>query len=154
MTFAIHGLDPAPFAPLFALSDAELGARHALRRFADDRPGFPCRVSLDDAAVGEELVLVHFEHHAVASPYRASGPVFVRRTATRFHGVDEVPPALASRLLSVRAYDAGGLLRVADVVDGSALAPRLGRAFDDALVAYIHVHFAKPGCFACRVDRA
>jgi hypothetical protein len=45
-------------------------------------------------------------------------------------------------------------MHVADIVDGRDLAPLLARAFDDALVAYIHVHFAKPGCFACRVDRA
>lgn len=152
MSFVIHGLDPAPFLPLFAVSDAELAARAIHRRVVDERPGFPCRVSLDDAALGEQVLLLPYRHHDVASPYRAEGPVFVRRAA-RAHFVDELPPFLATRLLSLRAYDVAGILVTADVVPGVEARALLDRQLADAAVAYIQVHFARPGCFVCHVDR-
>lgn len=153
MRFVIRGLDPAPFLPLFALSDAELAARDVRRRVADERPGFPCRVSLDDAAVGEEVLLLPYRHHAVASPYRAEGPIYVRRAARApAHFVDELPPFLAARLLSLRAYDGGGMLVAADVAPGGDARGLLARLLAAPAAAYVHLHLARPGCFACRVD--
>ena len=155
MSFRIRGLDPAPFAPLFALSDDELAARGMQLRIADSHPGFPCRVSLDDAEPGEELLLLHHEHHAVSSPYRESGPIFVRRAArTACDVIDRVPPALARRTLSVRAYDRAALMRGGELVEGRALAEHLGHVLADDTIAYVHVHYAKTGCFAARVERA
>ncbi len=162
MSFHIHGIDPQLFARAFTLSDAEIAAIGGLRRVADASPGYPCRVSLEDAAAGDELVLVPFEHHAVASPYRASGPVYVRRAAVKqvfanepSHIVlDRVPDVLARRLVSVRAYDAAGLMAHADVVDGRELAAALDRTLGQRDVAYVHLHYAKPGCYAARVTRA
>src|SRR5689334_10102300 len=53
MRFRIRGLPAEKFAPLFALSDAELEAQDAVRRIADRRePGYPCRVSLTDSKPG------------------------------------------------------------------------------------------------------
>jgi hypothetical protein len=151
--FVIHGLDPTPFARYFTMSDDELAAVGA-RRVHADGAGYPCRVALVDAAVGDELVLCSYVHHDVASPYRASGPIFVRRASTgRASYVDEVPPLFATRLLSVRAYDASGELSSAEVVAGAELGAHLARAFADAAVAYLHVHNARPGCFVARVDR-
>lgn len=151
--FAITGLDPAPFAHYFTLSDAALAARGA-RRVIADGPGYPCRVSLVDAACGDELVLCHHAHHAVASPYHAAGPIYVRRAATRRATYrDVVPPALAHRLLAVRSYTAAGDLLDAEVVPGTALAPQIARLFATPTAAYLHVHNARPGCFAARVDR-
>ncbi len=153
MAFQISALPGEPFASLFALSDAELAARGAVRRIVDESPGFPCRVSLQDAAVGETVILTHFEHHAVASPFRASHAIYVRAGATRATpAVGEVPAMLRTRLLSVRAFDREGMLAGADVVAGGELEPVLERLLADA--AYVHLHFAKPGCFAARVDRA
>lgn len=162
MSFHVHGLDPQPFARAFTLSDDELAAAGGLRRVADTSPGYPCRVSLEDAAVGDELVLVPFAHHAVAGPYRASGPIFVRRAAVAqvfahepSHVVlDRVPDVLARRLVSVRAYDAAGLMAHADVVDGRELGAALDATLGRRDVAYVHVHYAKPGCYAARVTRA
>ena len=158
MAFHIHGLDPQLFARAFTLSDAELAAIGGVRRTADSTPGFPCRVSLADAAVGDELVLLPFEHHVVDGPYRASGPIFVRRAAVERGGgqvvVDRVPDVLARRLLSVRAYDAAGLLVHADVLDGRELTGALDRTLGHRNVSYVHVHYAKPGCYAARVTRA
>ena len=152
--FQLVGLDAAAFAPLFDLSDAELAARGAVRRFADASPGYPCRVSLRDAALGEELLLLPFEHQPALSPYRASGPVFVRRGASAAAlPPGELPPYVTSRLMSVRGYDAGHAIVDAAVCEGTALEAEIGRQLADPAVAYLHLHNAKRGCFSCRVDR-
>ncbi len=153
MAFLIHGLDPARFARSFTLSDAELAACGALRVVADANPGYPCRVSLADAEPGDELLLVHFEHHVTSTPYRAAGPIYVRRCAQTKLVLDRVPEVLERRVLSVRGYDAAGMMATADVVDGRELAAGLDRMLGRAEVAYVHVHYAKPGCFACSVTR-
>lgn len=154
MSFRITGLAPEPFQPLFALSDAELAARGAVRRIADRKPGFPCRVSLTDAEPGQEVILTHFEHHAVASPFRASHAIYVRRGERRHDAVDQVPEQLRLRVLSVRAFDRAGMLVDADIVDGHALEPVIARLLGDPQADYLHVHYAKPGCYAARIDRA
>ena len=67
-SFQLVGLPFEPFAPLFALPEAELKRRNIQRVFADAKPGYPCRVSLVDAEVGEELLLLAFEHQPASSP--------------------------------------------------------------------------------------
>lgn len=154
MRFQISGLPLAPFQPLFGLSDEELARRHIVRRIADERPGFPCRVSLEDAQIGERLLLLNYEHLGVASPYRSSHAIYVRENAVEAHPqVNEVPDVLAIRLISLRAFDAEGMMRAADVVQGQELAPAIERMLGDSSVAYLHAHNAKPGCFAARIDR-
>jgi hypothetical protein len=154
MTFQISALPSAPFAPLFALSDEALAAKGGVRRVADRAPGFPCRVSLRDAAPGETVLLVHYEHHPVRSPFRASHAIYVREGAAQAHPEPgEVPEMLRSRLLSVRAFDGAGMLVDADVVEGRALDAAIERLLGAAQADYLHVHFARPGCFAVRVDR-
>jgi hypothetical protein len=154
MSFVIRALPSTPFAPLFDLPADELVARGGLRRVATTSPGFPCRVSLRDAEPGETVLLVSYEHLPVHSPYRASYAIYVRAHAEQAQLAErEVPALLRSRLLAVRAFDEAGLLVEADVVDGVGLEPVIDRQLDLATVAYLHVHFARPGCFAARVDR-
>jgi hypothetical protein len=155
MSFQVSGLSGAQFAPLFGLSDAELSQRDIVRHTADTSTGFPCRVSLVDAAPGETLLLLNFEHLAVASPYRSRHAIYVREYAQDARvppGV--VPEVLGRRLLSVRAFDGRGMMLDADVVDGSAVVSVFERMLGVSRVGYLHVHNAKPGCFAARVDRA
>jgi hypothetical protein len=155
MTFIITGLPAATFAPLFTLSDAELATRNAVRMVVDRRPGFPCRVSLCDANPGETVLLVNFEHLAVASPYRSRHAIFVRENAVEAQlEPNEIPEVLRTRLLSVRAFDDVGMMIDADVVQGQALAPAIMRMLDTSKVRYLHVYNAKPGCFAARIDRS
>jgi hypothetical protein len=40
-----------------------------------------------------------------------------------------------------------------DVLQGSELEEAAGRMLGDTGVEYLHVHNAKPGCFAVRVER-
>jgi hypothetical protein len=155
MTFRLSGIDPSPFEPLFALDDARLRGLGAKRCIADSGRGYPCRASLEDAKAGDELLLLPYEHQPAPSPYRASGPVFVRRGALRRvlpPGV--VPPYVSSRLMSLRAYDAGHMMIDADVRDGGGVASALERMFGDRAVAYVHLHNAGRGCFSCVAHRA
>ena len=155
MNFQIAPLPLAPFAPLFALSDEELALRNIVRRVVDRHPGFPCRVSLEDAPIGETVLLMNYEHQPAQSPYRSSHAIFVReRAQLATPGVNEIPEVLSRRLLSVRGFDAQGLMVKADVVEGAALADAIADFFASDEVAYLHLHNAKPGCYAARVDRA
>lgn len=154
MDFQIAGLPLAKFQPLFALPDAELAQRGVIRRIVDERPGFPCRVSLQDAEPGERVLLLNYEHLAVASPYRSSHAIYVRENAVEAHPeVNEVPEVLAIRLLSLRAFDSEGMMSMADVVQGKDIVPVIARMLGRPNVAYVHVHNAKAGCFAARIDR-
>ncbi|HTV97145.1 MAG TPA: DUF1203 domain-containing protein [Steroidobacteraceae bacterium] len=153
--FQLVGLPCAQFAPLFSLSDAALSKLNARRVVAASRPGYPCRVSLTDAEIGEELLLLPYEHQPADSPYKASGPIFVRqgaRQATLEPGV--IPDYVASRLMSVRAYDDAHSMTDACVCPGADSAPVIRRMFCDPRVAYIHLHNAMRGCFSCAVRRA
>ena len=153
--FQLVGIDPAPFAALFDLTDAQLRARGAVRRIATESPGFPCRASLEDAQVGEELLLLPYEHHATKSPYRASGPIFIRRGARQQRlAVGEIPSYVSRRPISVRAYDALGMMVDALVCEGSTVRDAIERLFADYEVAYLQLHNAKQGCFSCQVNRA
>ncbi len=144
-----------PFAPLFRLSDAELALRGIVRSYADESSGYPCRVSLREAAKGAELLLLNYDHQVANSPYRASGPIFVKRDAEPATlALNEVPESVLRRLTSVRAYDAAHMIVDADVCDGNAIAALLQHYFGKSEVAYIHVHYAKRGCFGCRVTRS
>jgi hypothetical protein len=152
--FRLQALPLAPFAELFELSDLELAARGAKRVIADSSPGFPCRVSLADAPIGQELLLLPFEHQAADGPYRSTGPIFVARNAHRAElSPGEIPPSVSSRLLSVRGYDAEHQMRDAEVIEGGQLGAEIARQFANPEIRYLHLHNARRGCYACRVER-
>ena len=153
-SFRLVGLSAENFEPFFAMSDVELAELGARRVVADEAFGFPCRVSLADAGVGDELLLLPFEHLSTRSPYRSSGPVFVRKGARR--AVLEpgaLPTYVTRRWMSVRAYDADDIMVTADVCDGSDVRGVVERFLSDEAVAFLHLHNAKRGCFSCRVER-
>ncbi len=155
MSFRIMGLPAQHFAHLFALSDTELAAQGAVRRIADARtPGYPCRVSLTDSTPGDELLLVNYEHHPVDSPYRMRFAIFVRKGEETYDKVDEIPEQLRLRTLAVRAFDAGAMMLGFELVDGRNLEQSIERMLTLPRAAYLHIHFAAPGCYAARVERA
>jgi hypothetical protein len=154
MPFQIHALPKTPFTDLFTLSDADLQRQGMRRVIADTKPGFPCRVSLQDADIGEELLLLNYSHLDGNTPYAANHAIYVRKDAEQASPLPgDIPAVLATRLLSVRAFDDRNMMVAADVTDGKGLAPVLDAFFADAAVAVIHLHNAKQGCFAARVTR-
>lgn len=154
-TFQITGLPHEPFAGWFELTESELAARGALRVVTMAKPGYPCRISLVDADVGDELLLLSYEHQPANSPYRASGPIFVRRHALqRVLEPGEISDYVASRTISLRAYDRDDLIIEADICDGRDVAVRIEHYFGNDAVRYIHLHNAQRGCFSCMVRRA
>lgn len=155
MTFRITGLSPEPFKHLFGLPDSELAKHGAIRYTADKSPGFPDRIEMRDAAFGESLLLINHTCQTADTPYRATHAIFVREGATEaYNQLDAVPEVLRLRLLSLRAYDAMGMMLDADVVEGRDIEPLIERLFADPQVSYIHAHNARRGCYAGRIDRA
>ena len=154
MTYRIAGLDPAPFAPLWAMGDDELKRHRARRVTADDAFGFPCRVTLEDAKPGEQLLLVHHVHHEVETPYRSAFAVFVREGAAGpALYEDRCPPCFAGRTLSLRGFDRDGALAEARLAAPGEADASIRDLLADPEIAYINAHNAAAGCFAARIDR-
>jgi hypothetical protein len=152
MHFRIQGLPAEQFAPLFALSDQQLAEHGAVRRVADGPR--PCRVSLTDAKAGDELILVNYEHHPVTSPYRMRFAIYVRPGEETFDAVDNVPEQLRKRTLAVRGFDADAMMTGWELTEGTQLESVIEKLLADPRALYLHVHFAAPGCYAARVERA
>lgn len=155
MTFQVVGLRPEEFAAFFTMSADELARRNARKMVVTASPGTPCRVSLADAEVGETVVLVNYEHQPAKTPYRSSHAIFVRKGVQQSHlAVGEVPQVMLSRLISLRAFDHDDMMVDADVVPGIELKGAIVQTFANPAVSYLHLHYAKPGCFAGKVKRA
>jgi hypothetical protein len=155
MTFQISALDREQFSHLFGQDDDVLSKNGVQRVVADSDFGYPCRVSLEDAAVGESLLLMNYEHQPADTPYRSSHAIFVRERATQAQlAPNEIPEVLSKRLLSVRAFDAAGIMLDADVVVGQQLEALIERLFANESADYLHIHNAGRGCFAAAVRRS
>ncbi|MDH0867783.1 DUF1203 domain-containing protein [Mitsuaria sp. GD03876] len=155
MDFRILGLDPAPFRPMFTMTDEMLRAIGVLRVRIDSPRSAPDRITLDDAAPGETALLMNYVYLDVETPYRGSHAIYIREAddADRFDRVNEVPKALRGRLLSVRGFDATGMMVDADLIEGNDMESLIERLFAHPEVDYLQVHFAKRGCYAARVER-
>ena len=154
VNFRLKSLPYHEFKNLFTLTDSALKKMGAERMLVDKFPGFPCRVSLQDAEPGEEVILLPYQHHKTNSPYQASGPIFVRKVAaTAVLNTNEIPVMFNHRLLSLRGYDKNGIMKAAEVIEGNTLKEKLHQLFDNENIAYIHIHNARPGCYNCLVER-
>ena len=151
MGFRITGLPAEKFNHLFALPETELAAHGAVRTIADGPR--PCRISLTDATPGDELILVNYEHHAVASPYRMRFAIYVRQGEQTFDAVDSVPDQLRRRTLAVRGFDDKGMMTGWELIEGVFLEEAIERQFAEPRAQYLHIHFAAPGCYAAKVGR-
>lgn len=154
IAFRISGLPIERFLPWFELTDAELASHGACRQVCDKKPGFPCRVSLIDAAPGETVILLPYRHHPVDGPYRSSGPIYVREGAQQAQlEMNEVPEVVRLRLMSVRAYNKDGMMIASEITEGRDIEKQIETFFELPQAAYLHVHNARAGCYSCRVDR-
>lgn len=155
MTYRISGLDPANFAALRGADETTLAAHNAVRVVAANKPGYPCRVTLEDAEPGESLILLNHVSHDVETPYRSAYAIYVREAAEQAASyVDELPPVFANRPLAFRAFDAGGMLRSAKLAAPGEAEAAIRSLFDEPDIAYIDAHNAAHGCFAARVERS
>ncbi|MBB1311088.1 DUF1203 domain-containing protein [Pseudoalteromonas sp. SR41-8] len=153
--FLIKALTTDSFHELMLKNNDELKLFDAAWFTVDAEPGYPCRVSLTDAKIGERVLALSFCHHNVNSPYKASGAIFVRENAPTVKlNINEVPKMLRHRLLSVRAYNSQKLMIEAEVAQGTELESTIGKQFQNSKVEYIHIHNANQGCFNCSVHRA
>ena len=155
MSFLITGLDPSPFVPLFGLSGEELEARGAIRMPVKAQPGYPCRVTLSDAPVGESVLLLNHTSRTDDTPYRATHAIFVQEGAMQareYYG--ETPPCFDGRVLSLRGFDATGMMADAVLVQPGEAGAAITRMFDNRAIDEIDVHNAVRGCFAARTTRA
>ncbi len=154
MTYQIKGLDPAPYKPLFRLSDEELVERGVLRMTVTT-PAFPCRVSLTDRALGESVLLLNHVSHDVANPYRATHAIFVSEEVQEpAECVDEVPPVFERRALSLRGFDMDGMMADAILAQPGEADGAIRKLFDNPQIETIHAHNAARGCFSARIERA
>jgi len=155
MSFIITGLDVDQFKPLFGLSDEELNARGVIRQTADAKPGYPCRVTLEDAEPGETVLLLNYEHHQANTPYRSSYAIYVNESAAATRRtIDTLPGVLKNRPLALRRFNADGMLIGAALDTSGDPTGAIDTAFADPETGYIHIHNALYGCFAAEVKRA
>ncbi|MCW3797424.1 DUF1203 domain-containing protein [Sphingomonas sp. BN140010] len=154
MTYRITGLDPAAFRPLFHLRPAALAERGVRRMPVTSFPGFPCRLTLDDAELGETVLLVNYQS-VPAGPYRARHAIFITEGLTEAASfMDAVPPALERRTLSLRAFDRDWDMVAAELAQPGEADGAIRRMLADPAVTIIHAHNATRGCFAAAVERA
>jgi Protein of unknown function (DUF1203) len=155
MSYRITGLDREPFAGLFDMDDAALAGQGAVRVTAGADKGWPCRISLEDAKAGEELILLNHVSHDVATPYRSAYAIYVRSAANGAAAyVDETPPVFEGRPMALRAFDRDGMLRNAALALPGQADAKIRELFGAQEIAYIHAHNAAHGCFAAKVERA
>ena len=155
MSYRITGLPPENFQDLLGLSDAVLAERGACRVVADAKPGFPDRITLRDAEIGDSLLLLNYTHQPAANPYRASHAIFVLEDAREVYDqVGEIPQVMRSRVMSLRAFDEQHVMLDAELAQGVELEGVIDRLLADPRVSYLQAHYAKRGCYAARIERA
>lgn len=154
MAYRITGLSPEPFRHLFGLSDAALAEHGAQRWTADPGSRLPDRVEMRDAAPGETLILVNYEHQPAPTPYRSAHAIFVlEHASTPYDRSGEIPEVMRSRALSLRVFDRHHLMIDAALVDGREAEAVIVRLLDNPSATYIHAHYATRGCYAGRIER-
>jgi hypothetical protein len=154
MSFVIQGLDPHLFGSLSSQKQAIFNGAPVECHEVTESPGFPCRITLSDAEVGHTVLLVSYAHPQANSPYAQSGPIFVTEWAVeRACYVDEIPPALARRTLSLRGYDVDGSMVDAMIVEGVVAKEVIEALFEDHAIVRIDAHNAGRGCFAAHIMR-
>jgi len=154
MAYRIEGLSRSRFEDLFGQPDETLARNGARRVRANSKPGYPCRITLEDAEPGESLILLNFVSHDVPTPFRTTYGIFVREAAgdaPRFD--DRVPPFLESRTLGLRGFDSEGMLRGGLLAMPGEADARIRELFERPEIVTIHAHNAALGCFLVRVER-
>ena len=142
------------YRPLFGLPEKELAKRGVVRMTVTEKPSFPCRVSLADRDIGEQVLLLNHVSHDVSNPYRASHAIFVTEGVEKAaEYVDETPPVFATRVLSLRGFDPLGMMVDALLTQPGEADAGIRKLFANPEIATIHAHNAARGCFSARIER-
>src|SRR5882762_6103055 len=113
--------------------------------------GEPCRDVLRRAKAGEELILASFTPFSKPGPYKEYGPIFVLADdtgeATRR---ERLPPAGSEHdylreQFVIRAYSDAEEILDAEMVKAPDIGTTVGRFFDRADTAFLHVRFPTYG---------
>jgi len=154
MAYRIEGLPPQEFEGLFEMPADRLETRVARRVTAHAPHAFPCRITLEDAEVGDELLLINHVSHDVAGPFRTAFAIFVREGASRAACyIDETPLYLERRTLGLRGFDCEGMLAGAVLALPGEADARMRSLFERPEISVIHAHNAAHGCFLARIER-
>jgi hypothetical protein len=154
MAYRIEGLAPEAFQSLFGMMDGELAAQGAVRVTAQPPGGYPCRVSLQEAGAGEELVLLNYVSHDVEGPFRTAYGIYVRKTAEAAACfTDETPAMFATRTLGLRGFGADGMLKDALLAMPGEADAKIRALLERPEIDTIHAHSAAYGCFLARIER-
>ena len=122
---------------------------------AADGELYPVRCCLRRVRGDEGVVLLSARPRTADSPYAAAGPVYLHADrCDGFHDHGSLPPMLHGSTLSLRGYDAGHMITGTAVVTSDHLEAAALELLQAPGVAYVFVHYAGPGCYACRVELA
>lgn len=153
--FLIQPLHDDDLTRLWQLSKTELATQNAQRIEVGSKPSYPCRISLEDAEIGETVIGVPYTFNKSKSFYQASGPIFMRQNVSPYRSKrGHVPTMLLSRLLSLRSYCVDGYLQTAEVIPGNKLADYLAEPERFSTTHYVHIHNARTGCYLCQAVHA
>lgn len=143
LAYLIQGLDP------------QLARTSETRRVkVTSKPGFPCRATLEDAEIGETVMLFNHVSNDSDGPFRASFAIYVREQAeapVEFR--DALPPVFTNRTMSLRGFNAAGDLSAAELATASDMDEKIRTMLDRPEIAFINAHNAAAGCFAARIVR-
>lgn len=155
MDFEITGLPVEEFSHLFGLTDDEL-EQHGVKRYTcDEAPGFPDRIEMRDAEIGERLLLLNHTSMEKNSPYRATHAIFVLENAQgTYHAKNEIPEVMHRRLLSLRGFDQDGMIVDAALAKGDDIKSEVLKLLSNNSIVHVDAHNAIRGCFSGRITRA
>lgn len=155
MSFQIHALAPDDFSELYELSNAELAKRNAKRLHVDAKPGYICRVTLEDAEIGEDVIVFSHAYQPQATPYQGAFAIFIRENADKAQpAANTLPDDFLFRHFSVRAFNAHHYLITADLAKGTELGARINTFFENEDISYLHLHHAAHGCYVAKATRS
>lgn len=60
--FIIKALDDKYFSQYLQMNEEQLARVNGCWLTADESPGYPCRVTLQEAEVGEKILLIHYPY--------------------------------------------------------------------------------------------
>jgi hypothetical protein len=126
----------------------------AVHQPADDEH-YPVRCCLRRVSGHEGVVLLSTQPPTADSPYAAPGPVYVHAAGCDgYHADGSLPEMLRGSTLSLRGYDSRHMITGTAVVPAEDVERAAGELLETAGAAYVFVHYAGPGCYACRVELA